>query len=71
MPTIPSVDRLRRRALALRYRRGGSLRRLAQVASLSYSWTTKFVAGRTRNERRETLERLRLALRALEVRRRD
>jgi hypothetical protein len=67
MSRLPSIDRLRERVYALRYRRGG-LRRLARLASLSYSWTTKFACGRTRNERVETIARLRAALRRVEAR---
>jgi len=66
MPALSSIDRLRRRAHALRYRDGG-LRRLARLAKLSYSWTTKFATGRTRNERDETIARLRVALRRAEA----
>lgn len=65
--TLASIDRLRRRAYALRYHRGG-LRRLARLAQLSYSWTTKFATGHTRNERAETLARLRAGLRAAALR---
>ena len=63
----PSIDRLRRRVRALRYREGG-LRRLARLAELSYSWITKFGVGQTRNERAATIARLRAGLRAVDAR---